>query len=231
MAQNPNLEILESVVGLLKSLTDELVFIGGCATGLLLTDPAAPPLRVTHDVDVITEVSSLLSYHRFIDRLKECGFTERSDQEGPICRLHNMELILDVMPTEPGILGFGNRWFKEGFTTAIYSHLPSGQKIRILQPPYFLATKIDAFNYRGDGDYLLSQDMEDIISVLDGRQELVGEIHESAPDLKEYLAQSFSKFMDNRDFIDALPGHLLPDPASQARVKLIVERIKLIVSG
>lgn len=45
---NPNLEILEAAVELLDELADRLVFLGGCATGLLLTDIAAPPIRATH---------------------------------------------------------------------------------------------------------------------------------------------------------------------------------------
>jgi len=49
---NPNLEILETAVELLDELIDQLVFLGGCATGLLLTDMAAPPIRAPQDVDV-----------------------------------------------------------------------------------------------------------------------------------------------------------------------------------
>ena len=40
--QNPNLEILILAIEQLGGLTDEMVFLGGCATGLLITDPAAP---------------------------------------------------------------------------------------------------------------------------------------------------------------------------------------------
>jgi hypothetical protein len=61
--RNPNLELLEAAIGQLGTLADELVFIGGCATGLLLTDPGAPPLRVTRDVDVMVEVATLSRYH------------------------------------------------------------------------------------------------------------------------------------------------------------------------
>jgi hypothetical protein len=38
--QNPNLTILELAVRYLGPLADDMVFIGGCATGLLLTDPS-----------------------------------------------------------------------------------------------------------------------------------------------------------------------------------------------
>lgn len=40
-AQNPNLELLELAVTQLGQLTDELVFLGGCATGLLITEAEA----------------------------------------------------------------------------------------------------------------------------------------------------------------------------------------------
>lgn len=30
-----------------------MVFLGGCATGLLINDPAAPPIRMTRDVDAL----------------------------------------------------------------------------------------------------------------------------------------------------------------------------------
>ena len=38
---NPNLALLETAVAKLKPLLEEIVFVGGCATGLLITDPAA----------------------------------------------------------------------------------------------------------------------------------------------------------------------------------------------
>jgi hypothetical protein len=48
---NPNLEILPAAVYRLGLLADVMVLLGGCATGLLLTDPAAAPIRATIDVD------------------------------------------------------------------------------------------------------------------------------------------------------------------------------------
>lgn len=54
--QNPNIEILMFAVERLDELADEMVFLGGCATGLLITDDAAPPIRVTRDVDAIVQV-------------------------------------------------------------------------------------------------------------------------------------------------------------------------------
>lgn len=56
--KNPNLEILMLAVDRLGDLANEMVFLGGCATGLLITDPAAPAIRVTRDVDAIVEVAA-----------------------------------------------------------------------------------------------------------------------------------------------------------------------------
>ena len=79
---NPNLKLLEAVVARLGSLVDEVVFLGGCATGLLLSDPAAPPLRVTRDVDVMVEVATLSGYHKFNEKLRKRGFNEDTRPQG-----------------------------------------------------------------------------------------------------------------------------------------------------
>jgi hypothetical protein len=51
-AQNPNIQILELAVQRLDDLADEMVFLGGCATGLLLTDPAVKDSLSTVDLRV-----------------------------------------------------------------------------------------------------------------------------------------------------------------------------------
>ncbi len=38
---NPNIELLEKTVEKLGELADKMVFVGGCATGLLITDANA----------------------------------------------------------------------------------------------------------------------------------------------------------------------------------------------
>lgn len=62
-AANPNLPLLESVVAALGPLCSRFVFVGGCVTGLLVTDAASPSVRATRDVDAIVQVVSLGEYH------------------------------------------------------------------------------------------------------------------------------------------------------------------------
>jgi hypothetical protein len=225
---HPNIKILESAIQKLGPLADEMVFLGGCATCLLLTDPATPPPRVTYDVDVIVEAASLLDYHKLSEKLRRHNFSEDLRPDAIICRWRCGETILDVMPTHWDILGFGNQWYAAAYTAAISVSLPSGNLIRVLPAPYFLATKFDAFKGRGNQDYLLSKDMEDIITILDGRPEIIDEIQQAAKELRSYLSGAFSDLLSNRHFTDALPGHLPPDKASQSRLPIIFERIDLI---
>lgn len=227
-AANPNIEIMELAVARLGALADEMVFLGGCATGLLITDPLAPPIRATNDVDVICEVASLMDYQRLSKRLRALGLREDQSSDAPICRWRAQDLALDVMPTNPGILGFGNPWYRPAFAAAERTVLPSGRTIRMVSAPFFLATKIAAFDGRGQGDYAASHDLEDIVAVLDGRPEVVEEIRQCESTLREHLQGCLAVLLREARFLEALPGHMPGDAASQARVPIIIERLKAI---
>ncbi len=227
-AANPNIEIMELAVACLGALADEMVFLGGCATGLLITDPLAPPSRATNDVDVICEVASLLDYQRLSKRLRAVGLREDQGPDAPICRWRAQDMVLDVMPTSPEILGFGNPWYRPAFAAAERAALPSGRAIRMVSAPYFLATKLAAFDGRGQGDYTASHDLEDIVAVLDGRPEVVEEIRQCESTLREHLQRRLATLLKESRFIEALPGHMPGDAASQARVSIIIERLKAI---
>lgn len=67
---------------------------------------------------------------------------------------------LDVMATDPRILGFVNQWFSLAFDTATRVRLSSGREIRVITAPCFLGTKLEAFKSRGGGDYQGSKDID-----------------------------------------------------------------------
>ena len=228
---NPNLEILETTVDLLGPLAADMVFVGGCATGLLISDPGAPPIRATQDVDVIVEVASLHEYHRLSASLRERGFKEDSGRDAPICRWRGPGVILDAMPTRREILGFGNDWYRAAAEAAVNVALPSGSSIRMVTAPYFLVTKLAAFDGRGKGDYLMSHDMEDVVAVLDGRPQVVDEVRQADKALREELARRFAELLADAKFEAALPGHLPGDALNQTRVPLVRERIEQIAAS
>lgn len=199
---NPNIEILEIAVRQLGDLADELVFLGGCATGLLITDPGASPIRATQDVDAITEVGSWVDYHRLSEKLRERGFSEDTSKDAPICRWKGSGILLDVMPTKSHVLGFANEWYPPAFEKAESLTLPSRKQIRMVTSPYFLATKIAAFDSRGENDYLMSHDMEDIVAVLDGRADVVEEIRTADKAVREYLMRRLTNLQRDNNFTD-----------------------------
>jgi len=226
--RNPNIGILELAVDQLGELADEMVFLGGCATGLLITDPAAPSIRVTQDVDAIVQVVSRAEYYQLSEKLREKEFREDVSDDAPICRWVTDNVILDVMPTDADILGFGNKWYVPAIENAEQLKLPSGKLIKMVSAPYFLITKLEAFDGRGGGDYLMSHDIEDIVAVLDGRPELIGEVSLAKTELKEELATRFSELLYDYSFTSAVSGHMPTDETSQARVQIVLNCIKTI---
>ena len=48
-------------------------------------------------------------------------------------------------------------------------------------------------------------------------------------DLRKFLSEEFRALLSNPSFLYALPGHLLPDAASQQRAGIILERIKRLI--
>lgn len=177
---------------------------------------------------MIVEVASLQYYYRFAERLREQGFCEDQSQDAPICRWNIPPVILDVMPTRTDILGFGNAWYAPALDAAEQVTLPSGRVIRLVTAPYFLATKLAAFEARGKDDYAMSHDLEDVVSVIDGRTEIVQEVGASGTALRSLVALTFGRLLRDASFIEALPGFLPGDRASQARQPLLVERIQAI---
>ena len=227
--QNPNLEILRLAMERLGDLADEFVFVGGCAAGLLITDAAAPPIRATVDVDAIVQVASLADYYLLSERLRERGFREDRAADAPLCRWLHAPLIIDVMPTDERILGFGNPWYEAAAQTAHVTRLATGESFRMITAPYFIVTKLDAFENRGRGDFQMSHDLEDIIAVIDGRPELVLELSSAAPDVRQYIASRMKILLANPDFVQSVSGHMPGDQASQQRVPRVFQVLRQIV--
>lgn len=220
---NPNLAILELVAHALGPVCDDVVFVGGCATGLLLTQARPDRIRITEDVDIVAQALTVHDYHAIEARVRAQGFSNDMRPDAPICRWVYKNVTLDVMPTVKDILGFANRWYPLAIATALPVTLPSGQSIKLISAPVFIATKLEAFKDRGKDasgqpDFLGSHDMEDIITVTDRRPELIDECRATPAELRDYLAQEFSALFANADFETTIAGHLPGDAASQTRL-------------
>ncbi len=214
----------------LGDLTGDVVFLGGATVDLLITDPAAAVARPTKDVDVIVEVGSWVEYTRLQERLRAQGFREDTDEGAPLCRWVIDDIKVDVMPTSESILGFANRWYEPAMRAAAPLRLSDTVTIRLTTAPYFVATKLEAFTSRGEDDYQLSPDIEDVVAVVDGRLELADEIANADEEVRRFLQERIAELLSADELLDALPGHLPGDAASQARLPEVIARLERIAA-
>lgn len=114
---------------------------------------------------------------------------------------------------------------------AIERTLPSSAVIRVVSPPYLLATKLEAFRGRGGDDFLGSRDFGDIIALVDGREELVDEVANADDDVRGYLAKEIRAMLAASRFLDGVFGALRSDSASQARADVVVLPALTAIAG
>lgn len=104
------------------------------------------------------------------------------------------------MPTN-AILGFENKWYPIAFDTA--ENYPLDKFIiKLIHPIYFLATKFEAYNNRGNRDILGSKDLEDILIVLDGRNQIYEELFKFKSidnNVIEFIQEQL-KILNNEDY-------------------------------
>lgn len=225
---DPNVAKVELIAQALGELREQVVFVGGCAVGMLLTDTAAAPPRVTYDVDLVAEVAALRGYHRLESEFSRRGFERDMAADAPICRWRYQHLEVDLMPTDPAVLGFANRWYPLAVASSERVVLPSGTAIRLIGAAAFVATKFEAFADRGRNDLLGSHDAEDIVNLVDGRPELADDVARAPEALRHYLAERFGALLGRPDFADALTGMIVPYDSLAERVQTVLQRVTLL---
>ena len=222
-----NLQLLKRVCHEIEPVLEQMVLVGGCATELLLTDSGASEVRYTTDVDMLIEVVTLAEYYQVCEQLKNLGFYENHEV---ICRWEKNDLILDLVSADEKILGFSNPWYKDAIKHKTSTVLDD-MILYHISAPYYIATKLEAFSTRGNNDYWSSHDLEDIISVIDGRAELQVELHAADPKLIKFIQLKFTRLINDDGFIELLPGYLSPDPASQQRLDSLKSKLAGLASA
>lgn len=213
----------------LGDLREQLVFVGGTATALLITDPAAAPVRATQDVDAIVAIASRAEYWKLGEALRARGFAQTLEGGEPLYRWSLGGMKLDLMPAREDVLGFSNRWYEIALRTAVSVPLTDALAIRLVTPACFLATKLEAFEDRGGGDYFESHDLEDVLAVVDGRPAIVAEIANADPAVRAYVAGTFARLLADEGFLNALPG-LVMDGSPAIRTPAVRDRLRAIAA-
>lgn len=196
MPRNPHESDLDTIAAALGPMLNRVVFVGGSTVGFYVNDEAAPPVRGTDDIDCVVELQTTTAYHALDQELQQQGFRHDTSAGAPICRYMFATRVVDIMPTNSEVLGFSNRWYSEGVRTAQSVDLFSGRSVRILSVPYFCASKFEAYDGRGQGDFWGSHDIQDIVAILDGCTEAEVLLSGASGDLAVYLDESFRRVFD-----------------------------------
>jgi hypothetical protein len=192
----------------LGALLHNMAFVGGAIVSLYADDPAADDLRPTQDVDLAVSLLTYGEWGRLVAQLGERGF--REDPSRHIGSFVYEGISVDIMPDHAQALGVTNRWYAPAMQCLQHLTLASGPTIPLLAPPYFLATKLEAFEQRGAGDYRASPDFEDIMYVLDNRMCIVDELSLADEAVRQFIATAIRAFLNQPHADSYIIGHLHP---------------------
>lgn len=218
-------QILAPVIG------EEFVFVGGQVVEFMVTSPASTAPRPTYDVDLVVPVTTRGEYAALEETLRGAGLRHDATEGAPICRwITNDGMVLDIMPTEEDVLGFTNRWYREILTHRAYHLLHTGVSIPLPTAPLYLATKWEAFHDRGGVDPLRSEDLEDIISVVAGRPEILPEIQAGTAELRSWLADKANELLGEGLVSYAIEGTLTDATLVPGTVEEVLGRFRAIAA-
>lgn len=202
---------IRAVARRLGPLAQDVVFLGGASLPLLVTDAVAPVFRATRDVDLVTAVASRSAYADLEARLRALGFQHDTSPGAPLCRWLADEVVVDAMPDDAAILGFSNLWYPYALASSWDFSFGADEAVRVVSAPAFLLTKWAAFQDRGRGtDFYGSHDIEDILTVVDGRPEVVQEAETASLEARAALQAACAQLVADSRFLNALPGLVEP---------------------
>lgn len=173
------------------------VFVGGATIGLFLDPFAKAQMRPTIDVDcILPGADSYVGWGRIEQQLRQRGWSP--DPDGPICRYRTPDGdIVDLMAENPSVLGFGGRWYPASVTNTVEKTLVTGRRVLVPAPEYALACKLEAWGDRGRDDPLASEDLEDIVALLDGCDALPGAVESAERELRDWLVERLDELASN----------------------------------
>ena len=171
------------------------------------------------------QIVGYAQWNRLQSQLRKRGFSDVVDREAPICALQLGTLRVDFMPDDAQLLGFCNRWYKQAYENAQPYELDETVTIQVVSPVYFLATKLEAFKGRGGEDPLTSQDIEDVLILLDGRPVLLGEIRQASSSVRCYVAEGFKALLGMASMGHAIEATAQGDAQRSLRIHRTIDSV------
>lgn len=197
---------MKAVYNALEELKHQVVFVGGATVSLYADHEVIEP-RPTDDIDVIVEILNYKERVALEEKLRKKGFMHDA-ASGIVCRYTVKGITVDVMPTNDPSIGFTSRWYEDGFHEAITYEIDDKHTIRILSAPFFIASKLEAFESRGNMDGRTSHDFEDIVFVLEQRSSIWQEMTLANANVRQYLKDEFRKLRSNTHLFEWIEAHV-----------------------
>jgi len=216
-----NLGVVAEIAQALGDLNESVVFVGGAVVSIYADDPAADEVRPTQDVDLTLKLLDF-SQRELDAKLAERGF--HPDIQGrAICTYKYNDIAVDIMASTDSMRGPTNRWYSIG-SDSIQKIQIEEVLIQILSAACYLATKFEAYNHRGNGDYRTSHDFEDIIYVIDNRTTIVEEVRVADKRIRDFLKSEFRKILNTPYAEEILSAHVHP-LILEKRYPILLEKI------
>lgn len=221
--------VLILVASALEACNVPYAFTGGAAIPFFLDRPELSTIRPTKDVDVIVKAVTILQYHDVEKRLSEYGWSHDMSPDAPRCRWSWGGILIDILASSEVTGEFSSPWFQKGVEEAI-TFPREDVSLRFVPVGVLLASKLIAFWDRGRKDPWASHDLEDIMTLVDGRASLNKELLAEDLDLRANIGGMVDDVLSLPDFDTYFPGFLPGDPGSQARKGPLKMKLEALAS-
>jgi hypothetical protein len=174
----------------------------------------------------VIEVASYVTLQGVLQQMRDLGFSEGREQTDPICRWRGHGLVLDLVPLDPNVLGFSNRWYSAGWAKLKTVEIGADMAIELLPYGVYMATKLEAFSQRGQ-DPRMSHDLEDVFLTMAARADLIQDARQLDPSVRNFLASVFKSLLTGRHAEELIAVHLpsIGDDTAEMRIRRFINRL------
>ncbi len=213
-----NWERLAAVARALGPLHERAVYVGGAVVGFYADREPQEELRLTKDVDFFLEIASFAELEKLRLQLRQLGF-QQSAEDQVLCRFRLNDIKVDVMATREIDWAPANPWFEPGLQH-LWKVSLEGIDFQLLSAPFFLATKLSAFNNRGGSDPRASHDIEDMVYVLQHREGIGEELAAAPEPVRAFLKVFAKRVLEETIWQEAVMFNLPPGRQMQSFARI-----------
>ena len=102
--------------------------------------------------------------------------------------------------------------------------------VHVASAAAFLAMKWGAFASRGAADPMSSHDLEDIVSVVAGRDVVIEDVRAAPEDVRQFITAQTNAFLATASAADVLEGNLPDARRVPGLAKAVIERFRQLAT-